>query len=106
MMHPTNPLVETQRPGWCVLEERAQEGRDASRTWVVMAGTTKGGRRVFSLHADRSSALVYFDLDLAKADATEVGEGIVTTIPRHNGHCVEWSEVWCAPPKPLVTPWG
>jgi hypothetical protein len=52
------------------------------------------------------AALVYFDLELAKADATEIGEGIVTTIPRHNGHCVEWSEVWCAPPKPLVTPWG
>lgn len=72
-----NPDVEEQRSGYCVLRPDGMEFYLNDSTW---AGTAK-----------RKDFKVYIFLADAHRVATMYA-GVATTVPRFNGHCLEWSE--------------
>lgn len=71
-----NPDVEPERPGYCVY--RPQDGLFLMPNWAW--GTS----------ADRAHVVVYATL-VEAARAASIFAGVVATVPRHNGYCVEWS---------------
>lgn len=76
-IHAFNPDVEPQLSGFCVLRPNAMEFYLNDSDW----GTT----------AQRKDFKVFVFL----ADAARVAKmyaGVATTVPRWNGHCLEWSE--------------
>jgi hypothetical protein len=80
---PHNPLVEPQRPGWCVMREfPADDQRDARRLWLIGVNTWS---------ASHERAMVFGSYRSAKEKA-ENG-AVVTTVVRFNGHVVEWQVV-------------
>jgi hypothetical protein len=87
---PHNPLVQAQRPGYCVvslasdvfLSDAADDSlglvvwRGARYTWCRPGGPIK----------------VWMSMTLAEEAANKAG-GEVVTVPRHNGATLEWLKV-------------
>lgn len=76
---PSNPYVESQRPGWCVRDER-------NGLWLTEFPTPFSGIQ----WGAAKSAYVYESLSTAQRQASFLAGAVVTTVPRFNGHCQEW----------------
>lgn len=70
-----NPDVEPERPGYCVY--RPQDGAWLADGWAWVG------------LPQRAAIRVYASLEEA-ARVASVYSAVVTTVPRHNGYCVEW----------------
>jgi len=75
-----NPLVEQQRRGFCVYNPKAP-------THVFVQYYGPGC--YLPIWGEPKTAKVYDTWTAANAAATMLG-GVVTTVPRHNGHGREW----------------
>lgn len=69
-----NPLVEAARPGYCV------HHADNGWWWHSSKGWVEG----------RQNATVFSDKAAATRAVKMIGGSELTTVPRHNGYCVEW----------------
>jgi hypothetical protein len=82
----SNPAVELQRAGYCLLRP---DGQWFGGTMAHMEGSSM---EAVSAWVSASGAKVYASEDVARREAKRHG-CVVTTVPRNNGHWYEWSEV-------------
>lgn len=75
-----NPLVEAQRPGFCVRAMWPNEDGKVCEMWSSARGWAE----------DRTKAAVY-EYRYNASSTARIVSGQVTTVPRHNGYCVEWT---------------
>jgi hypothetical protein len=75
-----NPLVETQRPGFCVRSPWPDEDGKVREMWSSAKGWS----------TDRTKAAVY-EYRYNASSVARISSGQVTTVPRHNGYTVEWT---------------
>lgn len=81
-----NPLVEAQKPGYC-----------ARALWPTGPGKLAWQWRDangYGWTTDIAKAKVYATEWEATAVVRWISPSEVTTVPRHNGHCREWTVVW------------
>jgi hypothetical protein len=77
-----NPLVEPVREGVCVRAPWPNVEGGIVEMWHAAVGWTE----------DRTKAWIFPSAYSARAVA-RISSGVITTVPRHNGYCVEWTIV-------------
>jgi hypothetical protein len=77
-----NPLVEPVREGFCVRSAWPNVEGGIVEMWNAAVGWTE----------DRTKAWIFSGVHSARTVA-RISSGVITTVPRHNGYCVEWTVV-------------